>query len=270
MKNKISVTLIIAGGIISLAIFFYGTTKAEVKSTDQSQGWWVLTEYHDRILTERSIARYSFESPNYVAVILDVRADSVFSSGTSASIVKANRLPGDTIFLIESSNVDCRFTYSKKKKCIEVHFMKNGKLQTFHYRRMRSDEFIKLTAGLFEPERFWPLHENYHKYWHEQFLAGSYISADGKSHLTISKDESVEGFGTYNISEIGDFFGNNEPPVKTDLVRFLDNRKTGQFKDYQWECKLDTLILTEQKGQDHNLNKKGITILKYIRQPQVK
>lgn len=268
MKSKMRIVVIIAGVLSTLAIFIGTTGRSEAKDNSGSEGWWVLHEYHDRIMNNRRIGECSFEQPVYGAVILNVTRDTVFSAGTIFPLKSTSRIEGDTICRINIINSNCSFYYNKKKKCLQVAFTSGGKRQIFSYRRMRSDEFTKLTANFFSKTVFWPLHQNYHAYWHDQFLTGTFVSLDGKSNLTINSSAEVQGFGPYNFVELDDFFGTTHWLGKADRVRFMNGNKTGQFKDYNWEYHADTLILREYIGQDIELYKKSNKAIKYIRQPQ--
>ena len=260
--------VIIAGVISTLAIFISTARTSEAKDSSGSEGWWVLHEYHDRIMNNRKIGEFSFEQPNYVAVILNVRADSIFSSGTIFPLKAIERIAGDTICRINSINSTCRFFYNKKKKCLQVAFTVDGKQKVFSYRRMRSDEFVQLTANFFSKSIFFPLHHNYNSFWRKQFITGTFVSIDNKTSFTVSDSAAVKGFGPYNFLELDDFFGTTHWLGKADRVRFMNGNKTGQFKDYNWVYHADTLILQEYIGEDIELYKKGKTVLKYVRQPQ--
>jgi hypothetical protein len=268
MKSKMKFVLIIAGVITTLAIFIGTVRRSEAKDSAGSEGWWVLHEYHDRIMNNRRIGEFSFEQPNYVAVILNVRMDSVFSSGTIFPLKATERIAGDTICRMSSINSICSFFYNKKKKCLQVAFTVDGKRQVFSYRRMRSDEFVRLTANFFSKTEFWPLHQNYNAYWRKQFITGTFVSIDNKTSFTVSDSAAVTGFGPYNFLELDDFFGTTHWLGKADRVRFMNGNKTGQFKDYNWEYHADTLVLREYIGQEIELYKKSNKVTKYIRQPQ--
>lgn len=268
MKSKMRFVVIIAGVLSTLAIFIGTARTSEAKDSSGAEGWWVLHEYHDRIMNNRKIGEFSFEQPNYVAVILNVRTDSIFSSGTIFPLKAIERIAGDTICRINSINSTCRFFYNKKKKCLQVAFTVDGKQKVFSYRRMRSDEFVQLTANFFSKSVFFPLHQNYNSYWRKQFITGTFVSIDNKTSFTVSDSAVVKGFGTYNFLELDDFFGTTHWLGKADRVRFMNGNKTGQFKDYNWVYHADTLILQEYIGEDIELYKKGKTVLKYVRQPQ--
>ena len=267
-ENKMRIVVIIAGVLSTLAIFIGTAGRSEAKDTSVSEGWWVLHEYHDRIMNNRRIGEFSFEQPNYVAVILNVRADSIFSSGTVFPHKAIERIAGDTICRINSINSTCSFFYNKKKKCLQVAFTVDGKQQIFSYRRMRSNELVPLTANFFSTTEFWPLHQNYNTYWRKQFISGTFVSIDNKTSFTVNDSAAVTGFGPYNFLELDDFFGTTHWLGKADRVRFMNGNKTGQFKDYNWEYHADTLILREYIGQDIELYKKSNKATKYIRQPQ--
>lgn len=268
MKSKMRIVVIIAGVLSTLAIFIGTAGRSEAKDTSVSEGWWVLHEYHDRIMNNRRIGEFSFEQPNYVAVILNVRVDSIFSSGTVFPHKAIERIAGDTICRINSINSTCSFFYNKKKKCLQVAFTVDGKQQIFSYRRMRSNELVPLTANFFSTTEFWPLHQNYNTYWRKQFISGTFVSIDNKTSFTVNDSAAVTGFGPYNFLELDDFFGTTHWLGKADRVRFMNGNKTGQFKDYNWEYHADTLILREYIGQDIELYKKSNKAIKYIRQPQ--
>lgn len=271
MKRVLSIGLIL---LVAFTCFIVASKNAQAKGlaaqttlSDQAQGWWLLHEYHDRILNNRKVGEFSFEPPVWDAIVIHVTGDSVFSSGNVIPIKVTARQSGDTIRTESMTSSATYFIYKKKKKELIVEFTNSkGVREVFHYRMFRSNEFVSLTKGLFDRKEFWPLRANYHKWLSDYLLVGTYTCVNDQSKLILGTDESVIGFQKWPAFKIDDFFGTIHWTEKNDRIRFEVSNKTGAFKDYNWRWSNDTLILRPFLGQSIESYKIGQQELKYVRQ----
>lgn len=244
-------------------------TESRAEISDHTEGWWLLHEYHDRVMNNRKIGAFSFEEPVWDAIVIHVTADSVYSAGTIYPMKTTSRRNGDTIRIGGMNSSDIFFIYKKKKKELTVEFTNSDSVkEVFHYRRFRSNEYVSLTKNLFDRNHFWALKTNYHAFMVDYLFAGTYTSAEDKSTMDLGADESVTGFGQWKRYRFDDFFGTMHWNGKLDRIRFEDPAKTGVFKDYNWRISGDTLILQQFIGKDIEAYKIGGKELKYIRNPR--
>ncbi|HTF03767.1 MAG TPA: hypothetical protein VK826_07060 [Bacteroidia bacterium] len=242
--------------------------KPEIAAkTDGATGWWILHEYHDRILNNRAIGAFSFEAPVWEAVILKVTADSIYTAGTIIPTKILARLPGDTLHRSNHFS-DLVFVYNKKKAEITVRFsaMDTTK-KVFHYRRLVSTDYLQLTQNLFDRKHHWALQTNYHEWFRVCFFQGQYRSVKDGTIMKLGSDETVTGFEKWNAYHFDDFFGTLHYTGKLDRIRFEDSTKTGVFKDYNWRWSNDTLILRPFLGNDIEKYKLSATETRFVKIP---
>ncbi len=259
--------------LITLTYFAISREIAEGKRiasnarvAEKAEGWWLLHEYHDRIMNNRKVGEFSFEPPVWDAIVIQITADSVFSAGTVYPLQVTSREHGDTIRIGGMNAPEMFFIFKKNKKELTVEFTNSaGAREVFHYRRFRSNEYVSLTKNLFDRKQFWPLRTNYHKWWTDYLLAGTYTSVEDKSTLILGADEAVTGFEKWPAYKLDDFFGTIHWTEKVDRVRFEVPDKTGMFKDYNWRWSNDTLILRPYIGQSIESYKIGQKEFKYVR-----
>lgn len=262
MKKRISIwfAFII---FVGLAAHTVPSTAEASKLADNADGWWILHEYHDRIMNNRCIGEFSFEVPVASSIIIKVSDDSVFSWGSVFPRRATARSQGDTLTIIRGMhNMLPLMNSQKKNELLLTCTTDSGKVSTFHYRRMSRSELTALTKGLDADTDAWQLNSNYQQFFQEQFFTGTFTGLNGTSFSINAKGE-VQGFEKWNTCSVDNFFGTTHWNGKRDRVRFEDN--TGSFVDYNY--KGDTLILRKFIGPDieqYRLSKEEVW---YVRSP---
>lgn len=237
------------------------------ESEDKANGWWILHEYHDRIMNNRCIGEFSFEHPVWSSILINVTADSVFSYGSIFPCRVSPILEGDTITIINGMHTTLPLMYSTKKNELLITFTDgNRMIQTFHYRRMRSSELVALTKSLEDSSQYWQLDKNYQDFFQQQFFTGTFTDLNGNS-FTINKKGKVNGFDKWNSCLVDNFFGTTHWTGKRDRVRFENSTGAISFQDYNWRYRGDTLILKKFVGPDIEQYKIGKEEVRYIRSP---
>lgn len=183
---------------VAIAISFYallfgvylqnGSRDAiAAESEPNIDGWWILHEYHDRIINNRCIGEFSFERPVCSSILIKITTDSVFSFGSIFPGRAAPILQGDTITIIDGMHVKLPLFSSKKKNELLLTFTDDSALvHTYHYRRMNSTERTSLTKDLDDRSKRWQLDANYQVFFQEQFFTGTFTDLNRQS-FTINK-----------------------------------------------------------------------------------
>lgn len=262
---------IVATSFFSLIFFIalqtYSGVACATQSEDKTNGWWILHEYHDRIMNNRCIGEFSFERPVYSSILIKITADSVYSYGSIFPCRVSPILEGDTITMIDGMHEKLPlFRSTKQNELLITYTDQNGMIQTFHYRRMRSNELIALTKNLEDSAHHWQLDKNYQGFFQEQFFTGTFTDPEGHS-FTINKRGDVKGFGKWNSCRVDNFFGTTHWTGKRDRVRFNNIANARAFQDYNWRYRGDTLILRKFVGPDIEQYKLGKEEVRYIRSP---
>lgn len=255
-------------------IIFLGLAARTVPSTaetsnlaDKADGWWILHEYHDRIVNNRCIGEFSFEIPVHRSIIIKVTADSVLSWGSVFPRCATPRSKGDTLTVINGMHITFPLMTSRNKSELFLTCTTDsGTVRTYHYRRMRSNELPALTKGLDEDTERWQLNKNYQQFFQEELFTGTFTGLNGTS-FTINSKGEVKGFEKWNTCSVDNFFGTTHWNGKRDRIRFEDSTNTRSFVDYNWRYKGDTLILRKFIGPDIEQYKLGKDEMRYVCSP---
>ncbi len=267
--------------IILVSVFLLSRTSDSearvIEPDDPANGWWILHEYHDRIMNNKCIGAFSFEEPVYTAIILKVTSDSVFTAGSllpDKRYLRSDR--GDTIVRFGHFQ-KMPLVYNNKKRELIITFVgSDSTVQTFHYRHLRSNEHFAITRGLFEGsvksvngipvDNTWALSRNYDTFFRKQFFSGKYTGVDNSSVMLISDNGSMSGYENWNSCEIDNCFGTTHWFGKQDRVRFIDTT-TKTHQDYNWHYRGDTLVLRKYVGEYLEVAKRSSEEIHFLRGP---
>lgn len=263
VKSKIVAVIVVFFTLVSVALFLQ-PNEADARSKTKSakaEGWWLLCDYHDRIMETNSIGKFSLAPPVFDAILVNVTNDSVFTSGTVQPDYRTSRSEGDTL----CKTGTMKFVFRKRSNELTVEFTDKNKVRTvYHYRRMLSHEYLALTKDVFVKGKFWPLKQNYRSWFVAHLISGSYRNVKDGSTLNLNNNESMSGFAKWNAFEVDDYFGSGHRTSELDMIRFQDSTRTGALKDYNWRWLKDTLILTSIVGKDGSVL--GTEQHKFVRQ----
>lgn len=267
VKKKLFRVAACTFGLLCISVNQYSPKSIAAEPPEDISGWWILHEYHDRIMNNRCIGEFSFEEPVFSSILIKVTADSVFSFGSIFPGRATPILQGDTITIIDGMHVKLPlFSSNKKNELLLILTDDSAVVHTYHYRRMSNTERASLTNDLDDRSKRWQLDRNYQDFFQEQFFTGTFTELNGES-FTINKKDQVKGFRQWNTCSVDNFFGTTHWLGKRDRVRFEDSTNTRNFQDYNWRYRGDTLVLRKFVGPDIEQYKLSREEFRYIRTP---
>ena len=213
------------------------------------KGLWVMSEYVDSIITNKTISKYRQQWPTWFAILIDIEKDSITSYGSIFDIKKPYNPNSDTILVYhktitgqwtlmlnrETEKLELRNTDTKRKKI-------DSTIYTFNKR----PELNFLLDTLNDVHKTKTSFSNYFK---KELVAGNYQIIGNENNVSFHPDGKITGFKDFDKYEIDVYFGTSHPYKNIDNIRFYrdlsKDSKEFDWEVFKWEFENDTLVLTQ-------------------------
>jgi hypothetical protein len=263
----------------------HNSSSSKMKSID---GFWILSEYIDGIFRDRAIAKHRMYPIAWSSLILQVRNDSLFSTGLLYSTLKEKiNAESDTLCsIMEYSKYTLFYDEQSDKilaKIIEPNPTDKFKELTYHYRRIEEEAILDIinNSGWFLKRKFYfEIHQSFNDLFIDSLINGKYTSLDSSTFgkiLSLNKRGETDGFQNFNRFGIHDYWGTLHPYQNLDAMLFEDTTiekqnilpSKSEFSVFNWVFSGDTLILKEMETDTWDewyLGKRRYKFLKSERQ----
>lgn len=239
----------------------HDSTSAFSTTTKDLDGYWILTDYIDSILKDKSIAKHSQYPISEAVMSFRIHNDSLFSKGIilrgyDAKISRVN----DTLKQIRFSRYT--FYYNRKSDQIEAtpfrlksnSYFRRADKEKYIYRRVKDKRLLNI-LGIRPTQGF-------HQLFVDSLITGEYKSIKNGQMLILTSAYSMSGFKRYNKYEIFDYLERIEldyqDPFKSyDAITFREHKGRSSEIDpkyavyngavYNWRFSGDTLTLIEMQ-----------------------
>jgi hypothetical protein len=238
-------------------------------------GYWILTDYLDSILKDRSISKHRMYPIAWSAMALNIHRDTLYSTGliNGSRGMKVHSYM-DTLAVIEGYG-KYALRYNTRNDYIEATAISTDQApktaaRTFKYRRVTEGRLKRILQN--NDQR--GLKEGFYQLFIDSLIAGEYTSLNDGHALVLTSDGIISGFRSYNRYRIHDYFGTLHPFGNYDALWFEDTTaiSSGQFPPppsaiqfFHWSFSGDTLLLTEMMTDNYDeyyLGKRRYTFIR--------
>ncbi|MDU1904292.1 MAG: hypothetical protein E6772_05855 [Dysgonomonas sp.] len=237
---------------------------------DNLKGYWVLSDYYDRIIGEQTIVKYFTVAPSFSAWNILIKHDSIFSIGLLSNEILPLKTNSDTLALMQDGLGEYAFYYDKNSDNIILEEVKRNisyKKRKYIYRRVKEREPLASILG--PDKRPLDIERGLYQLFVNNLLSGEYYTKATSERFVLKRDGGVNGFSYYNKYTLYPYFGTVHPYLPYDVVIFEDTLLDGRRDVYSWELNNDILTLHElvsyNKGKDYVL---GSRVHKYAKKTQ--
>ncbi len=241
------------------------------------EGYWLMSDYIDSVLVQKSIEYQTRKELAAAAIILNVTDDSVAYSGLLYGEKKVRLLKNyDSLSLVKAWATCYRLFYDSTSNSIKaISSLNTGKEKdslVYTYRRIRQGEQF-LVEGIEGRQSNEKLASNFNKLFCDSLIVGQYIPLDKNLQpMSLKSDGRLEGFKHFNQYRIHDYFGTHHPFRPEDVLTFVDTTWTNQinalpinYEIYSWKFKSDTLFLTPMQTDDNAVYYKGTETHQFVK-----
>lgn len=206
-------------------------------NTNPAKGIWVLADYIDSIIIDKSIAKHRVKPLSWSALQVEVTDSGIICYGSinQGDFTKGNIQKG--ILLKEDvSGSDYYYTYDAA----------NDKLMTLNIEDSSTGSYIRTSESFLYQDSgvFWQLEPKLHSFFVANAFAGTYVNIATNDTVVFDPKYSMSGLGEFNQYNINMFMGTSHPFNDGDHVTYYgdDIRAINYF-----EFKGDTLVLYSYK-----------------------
>jgi len=276
-RHQMTRQLIFIFSILTL-FTFCGQTEKKVnyilnKDKLNLDGYWILTNYIDKITETKSIEPQVRQLRlTWDAIIFKIDNDTIETHG----LIMANKYPiSNNLDSLTSLNAGGKYklTYSNIDNTIVAQDHSGSDSVTYKFRKINQDEH-GLVKNIDGNPFFEQLEQNFCDYFIDIIFSGTYrplTKTKSVLKMNLLPNETVNGFKSFDSYSIHDYFGTLHP-FSGDAIIFTDSKKEikenqppDDSETFKWEFRNDTLILTEYLTEDfenYNLGKKQYTFIK--------
>lgn len=250
------------------------TTSSPKFDNLEIEGYWILTNYIDKINETKSIEPQVMQNRlTWDAIILKVEKDSIETHGLIMKSKLAFSKNIDSLTTLKGMG-NYKLNFDKTNNSIYAVDLSGVDTVIYRFRKIR-DEEKRLVENIDGKPFFEQLSQNFYDYFIETITAGTYrplTKSKDISTLNLTTNGIMNGFKKFDEYSIHDYFGTLHP-FPGDAIIFTDTKKEikenqppDNSEAYKWEFKNDTLILTEYVTEDYERYKLGTTQYKFVRQ----
>jgi hypothetical protein len=261
---------IFASGCHNNSTFNENTQKTSNDSFSESRlnGYWILSDYFDSILFDKSIAKNRMHEISWAMFVFEIRNDSLRALGLVYPETKFNiKQNKDT--LLSFANFGEYYLHEDK---ISGNILANQTKpygdnllvsKTYHYRRVIEP---RLTALLNEINVF-KIQQGLIKIFADSLIVGEYEEIGNRKLEKISfySNGEITGFKKFKKYHVNSYFGTYHPFENYDEI-FLESENNKAH--YNWKFNGDTLRLTEllsKNGDEYYIGKKSYFYRKTVK-----
>jgi hypothetical protein len=241
-------------------------------------GYWIMSNYIDSILQNKSIEEHSRKRMAWSAIILHIKEDTLKYYGLIRGNNKLKFSNNyDSLAVIKEMG-EYQLSYDKKNdiiraKCIKDYYETKDSIR-YLFRRIKESE-QRLIKGIDNKPFFKKLKPNFYSFFIDSLICGEYKPLTNSTNLPTLKLKPkglLNGFLHYNKYFIHDYFGTLHPYTPEDAIIFIDTTIVNERNEpptnigiYSWEFNGDTLVLTEMLTETYDSYYKGTKKYKYIK-----
>ena len=250
--------------------------KLTLKDTKSIDGYWIMSDYIDSILNNKTIEEQTRKRMTWTAIILHIEKDTLTHYGLIQGNEKLQLNKNyDSLTVIKGMG-DYLLSYNDKKDIIQAHstndYYESKDSLKYLFRRIKENE-QRLIDGIDNKPFFKKLKPNFYSFFIDSLISGEYeLLADNSVIMELKMTGTLSGFKTYNKYRIHDYFGTLHPYRSEDAIIFEDttiiNDGNGPPKNigvYSWNFNGDTLTLTEMLTKTYESYYKGTVKYEFLK-----
>lgn len=220
------------------------TTQVNIP-TNSLNGTWVMTQYFDTIMANKSIAKYRTQDATWFSILIDIQQDTIITYGSMFDqCIKAD-FTKDTIAEIMGWTSQDYWWFIQTDSLINLVQQPNQEYPDstiYTFKRDSSfSNYCRRTRNEFRQKPFQreSIRNEVIDYFNDKFFNGKYRNIQTEEVVIFDGKGNVSGLKDSEKYETNVYFGTSHPFKNRDVIYF-DRRNF-----YNWIFEEDKLILTK-------------------------
>jgi hypothetical protein len=231
------------------------TVEQEVKKEDslsilklQNQGIWVLSNYFDSVVIEKSIAKFRMNNINWSSLLLNFDNDTLRIYGSIYKQKIFIDYSGDTLPFKRIYENDLWSIILANDETIIKSFKKENPEQKYIYRRMNEVEkqYIKI-----DENNWFSIDKGVEELFNVVLISGKYLYKKNDT-IAFEKNGQIKNFKNYTNFEIDNYFGTNHYFGNLDNIALISENSR---ETWNWKFIDNILILNKIKPKNDDYEK---------------
>lgn len=211
--------------------------EIDVESIKDLKGVWIMTNYLDSILENKTIAKYRLQPATWSVIVLHFKNDSLYAHGSindfGYDISKGNL---DSIADI-NTNLAGIYALGYNNESGNIEMKSKGKNDTTIFIYQKREDLKFLVQNL---DRIHQTSTNFTHYFNEKLIAGNYILNSKEINFSVDGKTNFLDYTSYNVKN---YFGTLHPFNNLDVIML--KKENGDLDYWNWEFNDQQLILTK-------------------------
>ncbi len=262
-KNKMSIIFMKkTTTLFILSILFFSCKKKEItKTIDTSaiQGEWILSEYMDSIMENKSVAKHRMNPAAQGSILLQIIGDTIHNYG-SVYYHGINKLElnGDTI-LNGTKHTSCKYFICGDKLCVTDCYKDKN---IYHYRRLKDIE-SKILEGRNPRNIEKNLSEVIMAKFNRFFYNKRFRDLENNKIYEFGFPYHISGWNNFKYFEVNKYWGTLHPFNNKDILA-VKNKTESEYWNFKFQG--DTIYLRKmilpKTSDNYELSGKSKTLIK--------
>jgi hypothetical protein len=240
-------------------------------SSSTLNGYWILTDYFDNILVNKSIAKNRLHKISWTMFAFEIKKDSLRALGLiyPETSYKINTIK-DTILKFKEFGDFILYKNNNKNYIfanqINANSLDTLNIKTYRFRKISENNLIELISK----KNPFDIREGFTKIFRDSIIVGEYLRIDKtqSEKIQFNSDGSMTGIREFKKYNIHNYFGTLHPYKNYDEISFESDNKNVH---YNWKFSGDTLMLIElltKNGDEFYLGKESLLYRKTSKHSQ--
>ena len=191
--------------IITITLIFWGCNSNNSETNNKNQtgtttttidtdkieyiGKWILEDYLDNIIKNKSISKYRMIRPSWFAIMIDITDNSIKTYGSISKQADTLIAKNDTLLVFKhfTTNKGWLITYNKDNSRIEI-INTDSLTEKYLYRRLNNDEKEIL---IFEETNYFPLKTGINEFFKEKLFVRTYIDLTNNDTINFLQNRNI-------------------------------------------------------------------------------
>ncbi|PHR46510.1 MAG: hypothetical protein COA32_10220 [Fluviicola sp.] len=215
------------------------------------EGKWILTEYIDSIIIDKSISKHRMKELSWTAIVLDISDSLIKSYGSIMKPIDTIRnLKSDTLGILNHWGTKWQLSYNRDNSRLEAVNL-DSLNEKYTFRRMTDDEnkIIKIdTTDHFQ------IRNGLTNYFTQNIFTGKYIDILNNDTIVFHSDGSITGSRKYISFKPNIYFGTSHPFRNKDVIYLYNNDSIISYLNWKYSDRFITFTYFSRKRNEDSFD----------------
>lgn len=227
------------------------TTVVKDFSKNEFEGKWILTEYIDRIIVDKSISKHRILELSWTAILIDISDSLIKSYGSIMEPIDTIRnFKSDTLGILNHWRRKWQLSYDRENSWLEAVNL-DSLNEKYTFRRMTEDESKIIKIDTTDHAQ---IRNGLTNYFNQSIFTGEYFDNSNSDTIIFHSDGSITGSKKYTSYEPNVYFGTCHLFRNEDVIYLYDNDSIKTYLNWKYSDRFITFTYLSRKRNEDNFD----------------